>query len=78
MMKHKVTGSYKKGDTISVTFSQKANIQIGKYALSLGCVSIEENGIDVHSRIYDAILFEVIGQEQMVGFYDLESKISID
>ena len=78
MMKHKVTGSYKSGEVISVKFTQKANIQIGKYALSLGCVNLNESGIDVNSRIYDAILFEVIGLEQMVGFYDLKSEIIIE
>ena len=77
MMKHTLTGTYKSGDIITVTFSQKANLQIGKYALSLGCVNLNEDGIDVNSRIYDAILFEIIGVEQMVGFYDLESVIKI-
>jgi len=78
MMKHKITGSFKQGEIITVKFNQKANIQMDKYALSLGCVSITENGIDVHSRIYDAIIFEVIGEEQMVGFYDLGSEITIN
>jgi len=31
----------------------------------------------VHDRIYDAIIFEVIGSNQMVGFFDLGSEISI-
>jgi hypothetical protein len=61
-----------------VTFSQKANLQLGKYALSLGCVTINESGVEVFNRIYDAILFEVIGSEQMVGFFDLRSEISVN
>ena len=77
MMKHKLTGSYKSGDIATITFTQNANLQIGKYALSLGCVNLTEDGIDVNSRIYDAIFFEVIGIEQMVGFFDLGSKITI-
>jgi len=77
LMKHIHAGDFKKGDTIIVSFKQKANLQIGKYALSLGCVAINESGIEVYNRIYDCILFEVIGSAQMVGFYDLESEIVI-
>ena len=78
MMKHLITGICKDGEILTVTFSQKANLQLGSYALSLGCVSINEKGIEVYNRIYDAIVFEVIGAEQMVGFFDLESEVSIE
>ena len=77
-MKHVVTGTYNDGDTLTVTFKQKANLQLGKYALSLGCVNLNEKGVEVYSRIYDAMLFEVIGSEQMVGFYDLQSTVTLD
>ena len=76
-MKHIVTGTFEKDNLITVTFEQKANIQIGKYALSLGCVNLNENGVEVYNRIYDAMLFEIIGSAQMVGLYDLESEISV-
>ena len=78
LMKHIVTGSFEAGEEATVSFRQRANLQIGKYALSLGCVSLTEEGIDVHQRLYDAILFEVIGSEQMVGFYDLHSEVEIE
>ena len=77
MMKHHHTGHYKAGDEITVTFTQPANLQIGQYALSLGCVGINESGIVVYHRLYDAILFEVIGSANMVGFFDLKSQIQI-
>ena len=76
-MKHMVTGIYNKGDIITVKFEQKANLQLGQYALSLGCVNLNENGVEVYNRIYDALLFQVIGAAQMVGFYDLQSDISV-
>jgi len=76
-MKYVTTSIYEKDQIITVTFKQKANLQLGKYALSLGCVTVNETGVEVYSRIYDAILFEVIGSAQMVGFYDLDSTISI-
>jgi len=78
MMKHIMTGTYISGQIVTVTFSQKANLQLSKYALSLGCVAINETGVEVFNRIYDAILFEVIGSEQMVGFFDLGSEINVE
>ena len=77
LMKHVEAGTFHPGDVITVTFEQKMNLQLDKYALSLGCVAINETGIEVFNRIYDAILFEVVGSEQMVGFFDLGSKIDI-
>jgi len=76
-MKHIFTQTYNDGDILTVIFEQNANFQLGKYALSLGCVALNENGIEVYNRLYDAILFEVIGSMQMVGFYDLGSKIDV-
>ena len=77
MMKHVHTGSFKAGDEVTVVFEQPANLQIGKYALSFGCVQVNEGGIEVFHRIYDAALFEVIGDAQMVGFFDLGSEITL-
>jgi len=70
--------SYEKGQTITIIFTQNANLQLGSYALSLGCVGINETGIEVYSRIYDAILFDIIGSQQMVGFFDLKSEVTFD
>jgi teichoic acid transport system ATP-binding protein len=77
-MKRVVSGTFETDDVVTVTFEQDANLQIGKYALSVGCVNLNENGVEVYSRIYDAMLFEIIGSEQMVGFYDLQSIVTIE
>jgi teichoic acid transport system ATP-binding protein len=77
-MKRIVSGTFHTGDIVTVTFKQKANLQLGKYALSLGCVNLNEKGVEVYHRIYDAMLFEVIGDAQMVGFYDLHSRITLE
>jgi len=77
-MKHITTNTYSDNQIVTVSFTQNANLQLGAYALSLGCVGINETGIEVYSRIYDAILFEVIGSTQMVGFFDLQSDIEIE
>ncbi len=77
-MKYVTTGTYTKDQIITISFKQKANLQLGSYALSLGCVTLNETGVEVYSRIYDAILFDIIGAAQMVGFFDLQSEIHIE
>ena len=77
-MKYITTDTFQKDQIVTVSFTQKANLQLGSYALSLGCVNLDETGIEVYSRIYDALLFDVIGSTQMVGFFDLQSKISLE
>lgn len=76
-MKYVTTSTYEENQIVTVSFTQKANLQLGSYALSLGCVNLNEKGVEVYSRIYDAILFTVIGSAQMVGFFDLESEIHV-
>ena len=70
--------SFRKGDTVEVVFEQVLNMQSGKYALSLGCVGSDENGLVVYHRLYDAILFEVSSSLPMVGLYDLGSDVNIN
>ena len=72
-----VNGSFRKGATIEVRFEQVLNMQSGKYALSLGCVGSDENGLVVYHRLYDAVLFEVSSSLPMVGLYDLDSRITV-
>jgi len=78
LMHHIHTKKYRDGDEVTIKFTQKINLQLGKYALSLGCVNINDSGVEVYHRLYDAILFEVIGSSQMVGFFDLQSEITIE
>jgi len=77
MMKSVETGTFFKNDSTEVRFRQKINLRAGGYALSLGCVTFDKNGIKVYHRLYDAILFEVISSEEMGGFFDLGSEITI-
>lgn len=78
LMKHFTVEETAENQVLTIKFKQNANLQMGKYALSLGCVTINHDGVEVLNRIYDAILFEVIGAQQMVGFFDLQSEIVIE
>ena len=77
-MKNIETGSYENGEQVLIHFKQKMNLRSGTYALSLGCVTLEEDGIEVYHRLYDAILFEIISSEEMGGFFDLGSEVAIE
>ncbi|MBU4200566.1 MAG: ABC transporter ATP-binding protein [Verrucomicrobia bacterium] len=71
------TGGYRKGECAGVEFRQTLNAQSGRYGLSLGCVGFEREKLAVYHRLYDVLLFEVVSQVQMVGFYDLHSAVTI-
>ena len=67
------------GDVITVTFSQIMNLQGGQYVLSLGCTGFDENGeFVVYSRLYDVLQFQVISEKNTVGFFDMNSHITIN
>ncbi|AJY74604.1 ABC transporter ATP-binding protein [Paenibacillus beijingensis] len=73
------TGSFKAGDSLTVTFSQKVNLQSGYYTLSLGCTGFTGTNEDlvVYHRLYDVIAFETTMFKKIVGVYDIDSTIHI-
>ncbi len=72
------TGRFRKGECARVEFRQRLNAQSGRYGLSFGCTGFERDKLVVYHRRYDAVLFEVVSQTQMVGLYDLHSAITIE
>lgn len=66
-----------KDDEFTVTFEQTMNLRNGNYALSLGCVSMQDGVLTVHDRLYDILLFEVIGSKSFVGLFDLKTKMDV-
>jgi teichoic acid transport system ATP-binding protein len=72
------TGSFRKGESATVVFTQSLNCQSGNYSLSLGCTGMTEGRLDVYHRLYDVLLFEAVSAEPMVGFFDLGSRISVE
>lgn len=67
------TGVFDEGDIVLVEFSQVLNLQGGHYTLSLGCTKHETEGFTVFHRLYDVLLFDVISDVKMVGFYNVNS-----
>lgn len=72
------TGSFRNGDHVVVEFNQSLNCQSGQYSLSLGCTGMAKDQLDIYHRLYDVLLFEVIADEPMVGFFDLGSSIKME
>lgn len=68
--------SCEKGESISISFSQKLLLRDGNYTLSLGVVTIENGEVTVHERIYDALIFDVINSHGFVGIINPESTIT--
>ena len=72
------TGHCKAGEIYECEFRQKLMLAPGKYTLSLGCTRFDVNGeIEVLNRNYDLVIFEVLANRNIVGYYDIDSKIQI-
>ena len=68
----------KAGDVQSVAFTQRMVLQGGEYLLSLGCTGYEQETFQVHHRLYDVCSLTVISNKNTVGFFDMESTVSVE
>ena len=66
------------GKECIVTFQQKMDLQGGEYLLSFGCTGYKEGEFRVFHRLYDACNVTVISAKNTVGFYDMNSKVTIE
>ena len=71
------TGVGEKGRIYDVSFTQKMRLQGGEYLLSMSCTSFEGDELKVHHRMYDVISLTVLINENKVGIFDSESKVTI-
>ena len=65
------------GMEYEVTFRQKMNLQGGEYLLSFGCTGYYGGDFTVFHRLYDACNITVISAKNTVGFYDMDSEVSV-
>lgn len=81
------TNSYFEGQEIGdlpggvekeITFEQEMNLQGGEYLLSLGCTGYIRGEFHVYHRLYDVCNLTVVSYKNTVGFYDMNSKVTID
>ncbi len=69
--------SVEAGDTKEITFTQEMNLQGGDYLLSLGVTGYEEDDFTVYHRLYDVLSVTVISDKDTVGFYDMNSTVTV-
>ena len=65
----------KAGDSYTVEFTQKMNLQGGEYLLSMSCTVFEQGEHVVYHRLYDVTSITVISNKNTVGVYDMESQV---
>ena len=72
------TGKCKKGEKYIFEFKQKLNLAPGKYTLSIGCTRYDNNGNHIiMNRNYDALIFEVISDKKLVGYFRINPEVTI-
>ena len=60
-----------------ITFTQEMNLQGGEYLLSLGLTGYEGDTFQVYHRLYDALNITVVSDKNTVGYYDMNSRITV-
>lgn len=73
-----LTGDYKQGEELVVTFAHQLNLQQGDYMLSLGCTGYNGDDLVVYHRLYDVIFFRVVLFKSIVGITNLNTNITIE
>ena len=67
----------KAGETLDITFTQEMNLQGGDYIMSFGCTGYHGDTFVVYHRMYYALAVSVISDKDTVGYYDMNSKVTI-
>lgn len=67
----------KAGEFQEITFTQKLDLQGGEYLISLGCTGYRNGDFTVFHRLYDVCSLTVISDKNTVGYYDMNSKVTL-
>ncbi len=67
----------KAGDVQEISFTQRMNLQGGEYLLSLGCTGYHGGEFVVYHRLYDICNITVVSTKNTVGFFDMDSKVTV-
>jgi teichoic acid transport system ATP-binding protein len=77
MLEKSFLQSVKRGERKEITFTQKMDLQGGEYLLSFGVTGYEKNDFTVYHRLYDALNVSVVSDKNTVGYYDMNSKVTV-
>lgn len=70
-------GQVNQGDIKEITFTQQINLQGGEYLLSLGCTGYRDGDFTVYHRLYDVCNITVVSEKNSVGYFDMNSVVSV-
>ncbi|MCD7981969.1 MAG: ABC transporter ATP-binding protein [Clostridiales bacterium] len=70
-------GVAQEGEIYVAVFEQEMNLQGGEYLLSISCTGFVEGELRAYHRLYDVINITVVSDKNTVGFYDMNSKVTI-
>ena len=70
-------GTAQPGEVYVACFEQDMYLQGGEYLLSISCTGFENGEFQVYHRLYDAVNISVISDKDTVGFYDMNSKVTV-
>lgn len=77
MFERKELEHAKKGEIYEISFAQKAMVQGGEYLLSFGCTGFENGEFTVFDRLYDITNLTVVSEQDTVGYFDIDSEVTI-
>ena len=66
------------GDVYVVTYEQQMNLQGGEYLISMSCTGFENGNLTAYHRCYDLISINVISDKDTVGFFDMNSDVTVE
>lgn len=78
MYEQKSIGTAQAGEEYVATFEQSMFLQGGEYLLSVSCTGYDASGFTVYHRLYDVCYVTVISGKDTVGFYDMDSKVTLE
>ena len=67
----------KAGEKKDITFTQNMDLQGGEYLLSFGVTGYEKDKFQVYHRLYDVLNVTVVSDKDTVGYYDMNSKMTV-
>lgn len=77
MFEDKELPEAKAGETYVVEYQQAMDLQGGEYLLSMSCTGYVDGELKAFHRCYDLLSVSVISSKDTVGFYDMNSEITI-
>ena len=78
MLEESDIGPMRAGEERIISFRQRMDLQGNQYLLCLGCTRFENDDFQVYHRLYDVTNINVVSDKNTVGFYDMNSVVTVE